>query len=177
MTALFTIGHSTRTLEELVDLLQHHRIELVSDVRTVPGSRRMPHFAKASLERSLPAHGIAYVHMPALGGLRKPRPGSTNSGWRNVSFRGYADYMGEEAFWNGLAELEAVSSGRRVAVMCAEALPWRCHRSLLSDALTVRGHQVRHITARSDPAMHALTEFARVHDGRIMYPPPDTLPL
>jgi uncharacterized protein (DUF488 family) len=177
VSALFTIGHSTRPFEALVGLLQHHRIDLLADVRTVPASRRMPHFARASLERSLPAHGIEYRHLPALGGLRKPRQDSTNTGWRNVSFRGYADYMGQDAFWQGLAELAALSSGRRVAVMCAEAVPWRCHRSLLSDALTVRGHEVRHITALSDPTPHVLTPFARLQDGRIRYPPPDTLPL
>jgi uncharacterized protein (DUF488 family) len=137
----------------------------------------MPHFAKASLERSLPAHGIAYLHMPELGGLRKPRPDSTNTGWRNVSFRGYADYMQTDDFWDAITALERLAQSRRVAVMCAEAVPWRCHRSLIADALLVRGDEVRHITGMGAPAPHRLTPFAHVQGGRITYPPPDTLPL
>lgn len=137
----------------------------------------MPHFAKSALERSLEASGIGYLHMPELGGLRKPKPDSLNTGWRNASFRGYADYMQEEAFWTALADLEALAATRRVAIMCAEAVPWRCHRSLTADALTVHGMEVRHITGRSEPSRHKLTPFARVDDGRITYPPPDTLPI
>jgi uncharacterized protein (DUF488 family) len=137
----------------------------------------MPHFARASLERSLPEHGIAYLHMPELGGLRKPRPDSTNTGWRNVSFRGYADYMQTDDFWDAIAELERLAQSRRVAVMCAEAVPWRCHRSLIADALVVRGGEVRHITGMAEPAAHRLTPFAIAQGGRITYPPPDTLPL
>jgi uncharacterized protein (DUF488 family) len=174
---VLTVGHSTRSLEELIDLLLQHDVALLVDVRTLPASRRMPHFAKASLERSLPAHHIAYLHVPALGGLRKPRPDSINTGWRNVSFRGYADYMQEERFWGALAELEDLAFARRVAIMCAEAVPWRCHRSLLSDALAIRGHEVRHITGKSEPGLHALTPFAVVERGRITYPGPDTLAL
>jgi uncharacterized protein (DUF488 family) len=137
----------------------------------------MPHFAKTSLERSLPPHRIAYLHMPELGGLRKPRPDSTNTGWRNVSFRGYADYMQTDDFWDAITKLERLGHSRRVAVMCAEAVPWRCHRSLIADALLVRGDEVRHITGMGEPAPHRLTPFAHVQDGRITYPPPDTLPL
>ena len=137
----------------------------------------MPHFARAALEQSLPAHGIAYEHMPELGGLRKPTPDSTNLGWRNVGFRGYADYMQTDEFWDSIARLEGLAAARRVAVMCAEAVPWRCHRSLVADALTVRGGRVAHITGRSAPAAHSLTSFARVEAGRITYPPPDTLAL
>lgn len=137
----------------------------------------MPHFAKSALERSLEASGIGYLHMPELGGLRKPKPDSLNTGWRNASFRGYADYMQEEAFWTALADLEALAATRCVAIMCAEAVPWRCHRSLTADALTVHGMEVRHITGRSEPSRHKLTPFARVDDGRITYPPPDTLPI
>ncbi|HET9780423.1 MAG TPA: DUF488 domain-containing protein [Candidatus Dormibacteraeota bacterium] len=177
MTTVFTIGHSTRSLEELVELLRHHRIELLVDVRTVPASRRMPHFAKAALERSLPAHGIAYLHMPELGGLRKPKPDSTNTGWRNVSFRGYADYMQTDEFWDAIAELEKLAEDRRVAIMCAEAVPWRCHRSLIADALVARGDDVRHITGMQEPSPHRLTPFAQVAKGRITYPQPDTLGL
>ena len=148
---------------------------LLVDVRTIPASRRMPHFAKAALERSLPEHGIRYLHMPELGGLRKPRPDSTNTGWRNVGFRGYADYMQTDEFWNAIDRLQALPP--QVAIMCAEAVPWRCHRSLISDALTVRGEEVRHITAVSEPSRHSVTPFARVQHGRITYPPPDTLGL
>jgi uncharacterized protein (DUF488 family) len=157
--------------------LRNNRVELLADVRTVPASRRMPHFARSALERSLPAHGIAYRHMPELGGLRKPKSDSTNLGWRNVSFRGYADYMLTDAFRDALADLEMVAATKRVAIMCAEAVPWRCHRSLIADALVVDGVGVRHITGTGEPASHGLTPFARVASGRITYPPPDTLPL
>ena len=117
------------------------------------------------------------MHMPELGGLRKPQGDSVNTGWRNDSFRGYADYMQTPEFWTAIAKLEDLASGRRVAVMCAEAVPWRCHRSLIADALVVRGDEVRHITAMGGPAPHRLTPFARVEDGRITYPAADTLPL
>ena len=137
----------------------------------------MPHFAKASLERALPAERIGYMHMPELGGLRKPRRDSVNGGWRNDSFRGYADYMQTDEFWRAVERLEELARERRVAVMCAEAVPWRCHRSLLADALTIRGDEVRHITGKGDPAQHSLTPFAHVVEGRITYPPADTLPL
>ena len=159
----------------MIELLRHHGVTLLVDVRTIPASRRMPHFAKAALERSLPEHGIRYLHMPELGGLRKPRPDSTNTGWRNVGFRGYADYMQTDEFWNAIDRLQALPP--QVAIMCAEAVPWRCHRSLISDALTVRGEEVRHITAFSEPSRHSVTPLARVQDGRITYPPPDTLGL
>lgn len=179
-----TIGHSTRSLEELVELLHHHGVELLADVRAVPASRRMPHFSRTSLERSLPARGIGYVHMPELGGLRKAKRDSINTGWRNVSFRGYADYMQTDEFWRGIDRLLSLPSGAsghlmngEVAIMCAEAVPWRCHRSLLSDALTVRGDEVSHITGKGEPAPHSLTPFAKVENGRITYPPPDTLPI
>jgi len=137
----------------------------------------MPHFSKQVLEKELPESGIAYRHMPELGGLRKPKSDSINTGWRNVSFRGYADYMQREEFWEAIARLEHLAEDTRVAVMCAEAVPWRCHRSLIADALTVRGIEVRHITGMSEPAAHNLTPFARVEDGHITYPAPDTLPI
>lgn len=177
MTRILTIGHSTRTLDELVQLLQANRVNLVADVRTVPASRRMPHFARASLERELPHHRIDYVHLPELGGLRKPNRDSINTGWRNASFRGYADHMRSEEFRRGLDRLESLAGAHTVAVMCAEAVPWRCHRSLLADALTVQGVEVSHITGPSRPAPHSVTPFARVENGRITYPAPDTLPL
>ena len=146
-------------------------------MRTVPASRRVPHFAKPALERTLPAHGIGYRHMPELGGLRKPQRDSINLGWRNASFRGYADYMQTPDFWTALGQLEDLAASRRVAIMCAEAVPWRCHRSLIADALTSRGVAVRHITGASEPGEHRLTPFARVEGGRITYPVADTLAL
>ena len=137
----------------------------------------MPHFARAALERSLPERGIRYVHMPELGGLRKPNSDSINTGWRNVGFRGYADYMQTDEFWTGIDRLKRLALSGQAAIMCAEAVPWRCHRSLISDALTAGGVEVFHITSLSAPARHSMTPFARVDDGRISYPPPDTLPL
>ena len=139
----------------------------------------MPHFARAALERSLADEDIAYLHMPELGGLRKPRANSINMGWRNVSFRGYADYMQTDEFHQAIDRLIALTGGvdQQVAIMCAEAVPWRCHRSLIADALTVRGVEVRHITGPGFPALHSLTPFARVEGDRITYPPPDTPPL
>jgi len=146
-------------------------------VRTAPGSRRMPHFARASLELTLPERGIEYGHMPELGGLRKPRPDSVNAGWRNDSFRGYADYMQTDDFWRAIDQLRALAAAKTTAIMCAEAVPWRCHRSLIADALTVQGVEVRHITGKGQPAAHRLTPFAFVVDRRITYPGTDTLPI
>ena len=140
------------------------------DVRSAPGSRRLPHFARASLEASLPDRGIAYLHMPELGGHRRLKPGSINTGWRNAGFRGYADYMQEDAFWAALARLQELAASRRTAIMCAEAVPWRCHRSLIADALTVDGVEVRHITGKGAPSQHRLTPFAVVEGKRISYP-------
>jgi uncharacterized protein (DUF488 family) len=137
----------------------------------------MPHFARGSLEAALPERGIEYIHMPELGGLRKPRPDSVNSAWRNDSFRGYADYMQTGDFQRGIERLRALAAQKRTAIMCAEAVPWRCHRSLIADALTVQGVEVRHITGKGQPAAHRLTPFAFVVDGHITYPGTDTLPL
>ena len=174
---LWTVGHSTRSLDELVDLLKKNAIELLVDVRTVPGSRRLPHFAKAVLQEEVRRRGVAYLHLPELGGLRKPTGSDENAGWRNASFRAYADYMQTPAFEGALKHLLDLAVARRTAVMCAEAVPWRCHRSLIADALTVRGAQVRHIIGAGPPAAHSLTPFARVAGTRITYPPADTLPL
>ena len=167
---IFTVGHSTRTTDELVGLLREHDVALVADVRTAPGSRRLPHFSRAALAADLPRHGIEYAHLPELGGLRRPRPDSPNAGWRNDSFRGFADYMATDDFRAGLERLVALGRDRTVAVMCAEAVPWRCHRSLIADALLVRGVEVRHIVGpgRAQPA--ALTPFARVEGIAITYP-------
>jgi uncharacterized protein (DUF488 family) len=146
-------------------------------VRTAPGSRRMPHFARAALELTLREDGIEYLHVPELGGLRKPRRGSINGGWRNDSFRGYADYMQTPEFAAALGRLRELAKNRRTAIMCAEAVPWRCHRSLIADALTAAGVEVRHITGRAEPSIHRMTPFARAEEGSITYPPPDRLPL
>ena len=160
----------------MVELLRLNRVVLLVDVRSAPGSRRMPHFARASLEAGLPGRGIAYVHMPELGGLRKPKKDSINTGWRNLSFRGYADHMQSEAFAAALARVKEMGEARRTAIMCAEAVPWRCHRSLISDALTVHGVEVKHITGKGEPSPHHLTPFALVEGKRITYPA-DTLQL
>ena len=170
---LFTIGHSTRSLEELVALLREHGVTRLVDVRTAPGSRRMPHFSRAALAADLPALGVEYLHLPELGGLRRPRPDSPNAGWRNDSFRGFADHMATDAFRAGLDRLLALARERGpVAIMCAEAVPWRCHRSLIADALTVRGVEVRHILGPGGARPHSLTPFAHVEGDRITYPAP-----
>jgi uncharacterized protein (DUF488 family) len=168
---VWTIGHSTRALDELVALLRAHGIATLVDVRTVPRSRRHPHFARDVLAERLPEAGIAYAHMPGLGGLRKPRAGSPNAGWRNAGFRGYADHMQTPSFDHHLAELMRIAGGSRTAVMCAEAVPWRCHRSLLSDALVVRDVDVRHITGPGTARPHVLTPWAQREGVRLTYPP------
>lgn len=154
-------------------LLQANNVALVADVRTAPRSRRLPHFAKAALAAELPLIGLEYVHLPELGGLRKPRSDSINTGWRNVSFRGYADYMQTDAFEAGLENLLALAAQHALAAMCAEAVPWRCHRSLIADALTLRGVEVLNIFGRGQPRLHSMTPFARVRTGRIYYPKAD----
>lgn len=172
--ALYTLGHSTRTLEAFLDLLRAYRIALLVDVRTVPKSRRVPQFNKDSLEIFLPKRKIEYLHLPALGGLRKSRGAdSPNQGWRNASFRGFADYMGTEGFEKGIDALLSQAAGRRSAMMCAEAVPWRCHRSLIADALLIRGIPIRHILSPTQAQEHRLTSFARVVGKKIVYPPPE----
>jgi uncharacterized protein (DUF488 family) len=175
---IYTIGHSTRPFDEFLGLLRTHGINELADVRTVPKSRRHPHFAQEALARMLPDAGVAYRHFRDLGGLRKPRPDSRNTGWRHSGFRGYADHMETSAFAGALAELVEWASGeggrgspiRRTAVMCAEAVWWQCHRQLIADALVARGLHVRHIMSTGEPAAHELTSFARVEDGRVTYP-------
>ena len=177
---IYTIGHSTRSLDELVTLLKAHAIGRLADVRTVPRSRRHPHFAAEALAASLPAAAIVYRHFPGLGGLRKPRRDSINTAWQNENFRGYADYMQTDAFEDALTDLIAwadtdvrgagLSGPPVVAVMCAEAVWWRCHRQLIADALVARGVEVRHITGRTPPAAHTLTGFARVDGRHVTYP-------
>jgi uncharacterized protein (DUF488 family) len=167
---IWTIGHSTRTLEVFLDVLATYRIEAVADVRRFPGSRRYPHFAKDALSESLPLHGIVYQWLPKLGGRRPVRPDSPNDGWRNASFRGYADYLASAEFAEGLNELLALASARRTTIMCAEAVWWRCHRSLIADVLRVRGIEVIHILDATHSQMHPYTSPARIVDGRLTYP-------
>lgn len=170
---LVTLGHSNHSIVEFNRILAGHQVELVADVRTVPKSRHNPQFNRDSLPASLAAIGIGYHHIPALGGLRHPRKDSRNTGWRNNSFRGYADYMQTPDFEGGLEELLSLAENRKAAIMCAEAVPWRCHRSMIADALTARGIEVRHIMSatRADP--HKLTSFARIDGARVTYPPPE----
>jgi uncharacterized protein (DUF488 family) len=169
-----TLGHSTRSLDELVELLRALDIALLVDIRTIPRSRRNPQFNADTLETELRARGIRYVHLKELGGLRRPRPDSPNKGWRNESFRGYADYMQTEGFERGLERLHELASPRDgagpIAIMCAEALPWRCHRSLVADALTARGAQVEHMTGPGRASPHRMTSFAEIDGARVSYP-------
>lgn len=169
---LYTIGHSTRTLEELVALLRENEIGTLVDVRAVPRSRRVPQFNSDALARDLPPAGLHYVHMNALGGLRHPRKDSRNTGWRNASFRGYADYMETDEFRGALAELLAMATKERVAIMCAEAVPWRCHRSLIADAASVlHGADVLHIMGPGKANPHKLTAFLQKDEkGEFGYP-------
>jgi uncharacterized protein (DUF488 family) len=168
--ALWTIGHSTRSLENFLAMLRAHGIGLVVDVRRYPVSRRHPHFNAAALARRLESCGIAYRGLAALGGRRPPQPGSQNLGWRNAGFRGYADYMLTEPFQQAVSELLAQTSRLRTAVLCAEAVPWRCHRTLIADAVVSRGWQVHHILDEHQTEPHALSAFAKIEDGRITYP-------
>ena len=170
---ILTIGHSTRTLEEFIRLLQAHAVSRVVDVRTVPRSRHNPQFNKDSLPGSLKKAGLGYVHMPGLGGLRHAQPDSLNVGWRNASFRGYADYMQMPEFEQSLEELIQLANQDRIALMCAEAVPWRCHRSLIADALLVHGIRTEHIVSPTRRQVHALTPFARVRGTTITYPTGD----
>jgi uncharacterized protein (DUF488 family) len=169
-TTLWTVGHSTQTLEQLIDLLRAYEISLLVDVRTVPRSRRNPQFNRESLPEDLEPVDIAYRHEKGLGGLRKPRKDSTNLGWQNPGFRGYADYMETDEFELGIDALIEMATDSRVAVMCAEAVPWRCHRSLIADALTARGIDVVHVLPGMRAQPHHMTPFASVMDGRVTYP-------
>jgi len=168
---VFTVGHSTLPIERFLALLAAYGVEQLADVRTVPRSRRNPQFNADALSASLRAAGISYVPFRELGGLRKPRPDSPNSGWRNASFRGYADYMQTEQFGSALARLVELASEPRTAIMCAEAVPWRCHRSLVADALVARGIGVVEILSETSYREHALTPFARVAGTEVTYPP------
>lgn len=168
---VLTIGHSNRTFDDFLQLLQAHGVTLVADVRKLPGSRKNPQFDQETLSHSLREAGIGYVHFPGLGGLRRPAPDSPNTGWRNASFLAFADYMLTDAFEKGLEELLQQARGQRAVLMCAEAVPWRCHRSLIADALVVRGIPVEDIFTANRTQPHVLHSFAHVDGTRITYPP------
>ena len=169
--AIFTIGHSSLPIERFIALLKVYGIERLADIRTVPRSRHNPQFNADALADSLAAQRIDYIPMPALGGLRHARKDSPNTGWRNKSFRGYADYMQTAAFQDAVEELVRLGREKRTAIMCAEAVPWRCHRSLVADALSVRDVAVVEILSETSHRMHKLTPFARVSETTITYPP------
>lgn len=167
--AVWTIGHSTRSLEAFLDLLARNRIEAVADVRRYPGSRRWPHFAREALATALEGRGLVYRWFPELGGRRRPSSESTNTAWRSAAFRGYADYMATEAFADGLDRLVNLASGLRTAIMCAESLWWRCHRGLIADVLRWLAFDVIHILGPGSTAAHPYTAAARVVGGRLSY--------
>jgi uncharacterized protein (DUF488 family) len=171
---VLTVGHSTRGIEEFISLLQAHGVRRVVDVRTVPRSRHNPQFNKTSLPRSLGKAGLGYVHLPGLGGLRHALHDSINRGWRNASFRGYADYMQTADFEANLQELIQLAKTHRIALMCAEAVPWRCHRSLIADALLAHGIQTEHIMSQTRREVHTLTSFAKVNATKVTYPGGDS---
>ena len=169
-TVVLTIGHSTRTLEEFVGLLEIYGVTLVVDVRTVPRSRHNPQFNKETLPDSLKHYGVRYIHMPEIGGLRHPKRESVNLAWQNSGFRGYADYMQTQEFTDSLLKIVALARENRLALMCAEALPWRCHRNLLSDALVIRHIKVEHIISKDSVINHVVNELAQVEGTKITYP-------
>lgn len=169
-TLVCTIGHSNRPIEEFIGLLKENGVDCVVDIRTVPKSRHNPQFGQDSLPGSLAKAGIAYRYFQGLGGLRHPRKDSTNLGWRNKSFQGYADYMQTAEFQENVDSLAELAQSTRIAMMCAEAVPWRCHRSLVADALQVRGITVEHIINPGKRRPHTLTKFAQVEGLRISYP-------
>ena len=164
------MGHSTHPIDEFIQILNAHCIRQLVDVRTIPRSRHNPQFNRESLSGSLYAEGIVYRHMPGLGGLRKPSRDSINIGWRNASFRGYADYMQTPEFHENLEKLIGLATEAPTAIMCAEAVPWRCHRSLIADALVAHGIAVQEIMSASKAQSHALTAFAKVEGTEVAYP-------
>ena len=169
ISPIFTIGHSTRSLEDFLQLLQSYKIEALADVRQFPGSRRHPQFGQENLSRSLSHVEVAYVHFPELGGRRRARADSPNTAWRNEAFRGYADYMMTSDFQTGIARLMELAQKQRTAIMCAEALWWRCHRALISDFLKVKSIQVVHILSGTKTEEHPFTSAARVINGQLSY--------
>ncbi len=170
MTIILTIGHSTRSFEEFTRILQAHSVTLVADIRTIPRSRHNPQFNVDTLPGALEASKIEYLHAKSLGGLRRPFKNSVNTAWKNDSFRGFADYMQSAEFSLSLDGLLEAARDDKVALMCAEAVPWKCHRSLVADALLIRGIQVRHIMSQTEVRAHTLTPWAKVDGARITYP-------
>jgi uncharacterized protein (DUF488 family) len=168
---IYTIGHSTHPIAEFIGMLESFNVETLVDVRSIPASRYNPQFGQEALAKALKKHGIAYTYMKDLGGLRRAQKDSVNTGWRNSSFRGYADYMQTPEFEAALNELIALAEETRACIMCAEALPWRCHRSLVADALAVRRISVFHIMVEGKSRPHELTKFAQVKGKIILYPP------
>jgi uncharacterized protein (DUF488 family) len=169
---VLTIGHSTRTLDDFIQLLKENGVTMVIDVRTVPRSRYNPQFKQQTLSAALSTADISYRHMSGLGGLRHPRPDSLNEGWHNASFRGFADYMQTTEFKENMKTLVSLAKSEVLALMCAEAVPWRCHRSLIADALLVQGLRVEHIMGHSARRHHKLTPWAHVTSNEIVYPLP-----
>ena len=169
---LWTVGHSTRSLDQFLGLLAAHEIEVVADVRRYPGSRRFPHFAPQPLAEGLAARGLGYESFPELGGRRQPLADSANTAWRSAAFRGYADYMGTEAFAEGLMRLANLGCGLRTAIMCAEAVWWRCHRGLIADGLRWAGFEVYHIMGLTSSVPHPYTSAARIIRGFLSYAAP-----
>ena len=169
---IWTIGHSTRAIDEFISLLKENEIKLLVDVRAWPGSKRYPQFNKDALAESLNAHGIRYEHFPELGGKRKSKPDSRNTAWRNASFRGYADYMETEQFQKGIERLlDVAAEAGPTAIMCAEAVWWRCHRSLIADYLKARGVEVLHVLGANKVEPHPYTSAARIVNGELSYEP------
>ncbi|MGN6533663.1 MAG: DUF488 domain-containing protein [Ginsengibacter sp.] len=166
---IWTIGHSTRTFEELLEMLRSFEIQVVADIRSFPGSRKFPQFNKEILENTFPEKGIEYIHIKKLGGRRKVKPGSKNTSWRHIAFRGYADYMETSEFREGIKELESIALEKRVAYMCSEAVWWRCHRSMVSDYLKTNGWKVMHIMAPGKEEEHPYTAPARIVNGILTY--------
>lgn len=171
---IFTVGHSTRSLEELVGILRAHGIERLVDVRTIPRSRHNSQFNRETLSKALHNRRFSYRHLKALGGLRHARPDSINTGWRNASFRGFADYMQTPSFQGALDALITLAAQKRTAIMCAEAVPWRCHRSLIADALIARGYEVRDIMSATSAKPHVLMPMARVSGQQVTYSAEET---
>ncbi|HEV7485608.1 MAG TPA: DUF488 domain-containing protein [Thermoanaerobaculia bacterium] len=167
---VYTIGHSTRSADELSDLLREHEIKLLADIRRYPGSKRYPHFASEAMAQWLPKHGVAYIHMPELGGRRKALADSRNTAWRNEQFRAYADYMATDEFRDAIDKLLSLAENQRVSIMCAEAVPWRCHRNLVADELTRRGIEVLHIIGTGAVKVQAMNPLAQVEEDHLVYP-------
>ncbi|MCO6430290.1 MAG: DUF488 domain-containing protein [Deltaproteobacteria bacterium] len=170
LARIFTVGHSNQPIAEFIETLQAYKLKLLIDVRTIPKSRHNPQFGEQRLKRSLARVGIEYIHMPGLGGLRRPQKDSRNSAWRNASFRGFADYMQTDEFEENLSRLISKSKRKRLVMMCAEAVPWRCHRSLIADALLAHGIPVEEILNKSSHRPHRMTPFAKRRGTAVRYP-------